>query len=483
MSADVRGGQSLEVQYDELARASRRLHQEGSALLELAVSRHRLLADGDLLASAVLSPGSFVRAEAALLSALDGGDGVVRAGAALELRAGQLLVAVARYRASDELRQEQARARRWLGILAAPATTPLAVGAGLGWIVVVLARGEDPRTALERALVEHPGVIDDLVTGITDVTAPLSHGLAGPLPVFADQAFRAVTGEALLPRDLVEAAGLLALLYSPGRPVFAQRVDGAAPAVLVPGGIGEVLERLDHRNSAARPALGTQGDIGVTRVVTVGPEGRPLVSWIVDIPGTKDWQLVPGERPALNDLASNLELMAGTESARVQALEQVLAAAGVAPGQPIMLVGHSQGGMVAVRAAQELGRRLDVTHVVTAGSPIGGMVAPAGVEVLSLENRQDVVPHTDGLENPQGGEHLTVLFDHRGPTVADNHGIGTAYLPAARDLDLSADPAVRAWLDGAQDFLGGRGEQVTATTTVYTVTNDTDGDGEVDRPR
>ncbi|MCW2681489.1 MAG: hypothetical protein JWM62_2890 [Frankiales bacterium] len=480
MSVEVRGGVGgLEVQYDELGRTSRRLRDEGGALLGLAVSRHRLLADGDLLASAVLSPGTFARAESALLSALDGGDGLVKAGGALELRAGQLLVAIARYQASDVLAAQQAQARRWLWVGAAPA----GVAAGAGWLAGVVARGEDPLAALEQALLEHPGVVDDVLGLVTDVTAPLGSGLAGPLPVLADQAFRAVTGEALLPRDLAEAAGLLALLYGPGRPVFERRVDSAPTSVLVPGGIGDVLERLDHRNTAARASAGTQGDIGVTKLVTVGPDGRPLVSWIVDVPGTKDWQVDPTQRPNLNDLASNLELMAGTENARVQALERALLDAGAVQGQPILLVGHSQGGMVAMRAAQELARRLDVTHVVTAGSPVGGMPAPDGVQVLSLENRHDVVPHTDGRENPDDDGHVTVLFDHDGTGIGDNHGTGTAYLPAARDLDRSTDPSVRAWLDGAEEFLAGRGEQVTATTTVYSVSNDTDGDGKVDRPR
>ena len=40
---------------------------------------------------------------------------------------------------------------------------------------------------------------------------------------------------------------------------------------------------------------------------------------------------------------------------------------------------------------------------------------------------------------------------------------------------------MRARLAGAATFLAGRGEQVGATTSVHTVSNDTDGDGEVDR--
>jgi pimeloyl-ACP methyl ester carboxylesterase len=164
--------------------------------------------------------------------------------------------------------------------------------------------------------------------------------------------------------------------------------------------VGDVIDRLDHRNEVANQDSPTEGDIGVTRIVTIGPDGRELVSWIIDIPGTKSWQPVPGERATLNDLASNLELMAGIENARVEALKGILAEAGVGAKDPVMLVGHSQGGMVAMRAAKELGDRFAVTHVVTAGSPVGGMTAPDGVQVLSMENRYDVVPHTTDGPTP-----------------------------------------------------------------------------------
>jgi hypothetical protein len=108
------------------------------------------------------------------------------------------------------------------------------------------------------------------------------------------------------------------------------------------------------------------------------------------------------------------------------------------------------------------------------------MTAPTGVQVLSLENRHDVVPHTDGRENADAAGHVTVVFEHEGAGIGPNHSTATAYAPAAHALDDSADASVRAWLAGAQDFLAGRGETATATTTVFTVTNDEDGDGEVD---
>ena len=60
----------------------------------------------------------------------------------------------------------------------------------------------------------------------------------------------------------------------------------------------------------------------------------------------------------------------------------------------------------------------EIGAVVTAGSPVGGMGDyPAGTHVLSLENRGDLVPLTDGEANPDAGNHVTVTFDDRGPDL------------------------------------------------------------------
>lgn len=46
------------------------------------------------------------------------------------------------------------------------------------------------------------------------------------------------------------------------------------------------------------------------------------------------------------------------------------------------------------------GQAFNITHVVTAGSPIGRTDIPADVQVLSLENQRDIVPHLDAAPNP-----------------------------------------------------------------------------------
>ena len=415
------------------------------------------------------------RVEAALVAARDGPHGVAVAAARLEVRAGQLALSVVRYRAADRLGDEAEDLRRWLLGAAAPLALPLlpvTVTAGVVWAGATLLSGGDPAAALSSALTDHPGVVDEVVGAVPGLTAPLRSGLLGPLPVVGDQVFRATTGQSLLPGSLEEAAGLLALLYTAAPPVVTTRPDTSPRATAVPVGVGDLLARLDWRN---RQAVGErQGDLGVTRIVTTGADGHERVSYVVDVPGTKSWQPTPGaDRPHVNDLASNLELMAGLDNARVEALGRVLERVGVQPGEPVLLTGHSQGGLVAMRAAQQLGDRFTITHVVTAGSPVGGMAVPEGTSVLSLENAHDVVPHLDGVENEPTARHTTVVFADQQGSIGANHGTSTSYVPAARALDLALDAtaaeSVEVWLDSAHAFTAGRGETHVATTTVATV--------------
>ena len=85
-------------------------------------------------------------------------------------------------------------------------------------------------------------------------------------------------------------------------------------------------------------------------------------------------------------------------------IAEALALAGASAGDPVMLVGHSQGGMVAAQAAADSASgafAYNVIHVLTAGSPIGLADVPDDVQVLALENNNDVVPHLDSTDNPR----------------------------------------------------------------------------------
>jgi hypothetical protein len=78
---------------------------------------------------------------------------------------------------------------------------------------------------------------------------------------------------------------------------------------------------------------------------------------------------------------------------------------------------------------------------------------PPGVEVLALENAGDVVPHLDDATNPDRLNVTTVTIGRDHGSLSANHDLATSYLPAARELDASSDPAVRDYLAGLAGFL------------------------------
>jgi len=201
-------------------------------------------------------------------------------------------------------------------------------------------------------------------------------------------------------------------------------------------------------------ALREQDDLGGGAVevrVLDGPSGRRA---IVDIAGTTSWDLDPlAPSGQASDFGTNLRSLGNQPSVLSRGVRKALAAAGVTRRTPVMLVGHSQGGMVAAELAAETARdgSFTITHVVTAGSPIGLAPVAARTSVLSLENRGDLVPQLDGADNPRRAGWLTATIDHGGSTVLSRHAIA-AYRQGAADLDHDDDPALIDWRNGSASF-------------------------------
>lgn len=214
--------------------------------------------------------------------------------------------------------------------------------------------------------------------------------------------------------------------------------------------MGDILTGLQHRDD---PGRGDDNNIDVRKVI--GADGT--VSYIVDIPGTRVWN-APGEKTSnANDLGTNLNAMAGNPTILEKGIQEALRRSGVGPHDPVMLVGHSQGGIVAARTANDFvsSGQYNVTHVITAGSPIGRIPVPDSVQVLSLENRNDIVPHLDASDNPDTANRTTVTFDHQTETIAGNHKIAGNYSDIAKQLDSSHDSSVEAFKKSMGNFTGG----------------------------
>lgn len=133
---------------------------------------------------------------------------------------------------------------------------------------------------------------------------------------------------------------------------------------------------------------------GEVRIVQVQqPDGSS--AYIVNIPGTEDWGATGGDQG--RDLTSNLRVMAGQSSSAQEAVALAMQRAGIPADAPVMLTGHSQGGMLAIALASDPGfmARYNVSNVMTAGSPVDGVSVDPRVNVLQVQHAGDVVPQLD----------------------------------------------------------------------------------------
>ncbi|MFB8189364.1 hypothetical protein ACFC14_08545 [Microbacterium sp. NPDC055988] len=146
-----------------------------------------------------------------------------------------------------------------------------------------------------------------------------------------------------------------------------------------------------------------QGVIRVEQVV--GADG--VTRWRVVLPSTQDWVMsLDGinDAGATNDLDSNLALMLTPElqTQYERAVMQAMQDAGIDPGpngDPVMLVGFSQGGIMAGHLAANRSSAYNFEAVMACGSPIDAMRIPPTTQVISMQHQGDPVPMLDTLTN------------------------------------------------------------------------------------
>ena len=146
--------------------------------------------------------------------------------------------------------------------------------------------------------------------------------------------------------------------------------------------------------------------------------------WLVLVPGTD------GEDDSPFGWAQNVELMSDNPIQRKQAdslrmVDAAMRQAGIGKDDEVAIIGHSQGGIVAATVAADLADKYNISHVVTAGSPVANHPIPAKTWVTSVEIGDEIVASLDGASNPNTDQWLTVRghvsrTDDSLPTVADD---------------------------------------------------------------
>lgn len=191
------------------------------------------------------------------------------------------------------------------------------------------------------------------------------------------------------------------------------------------------------------------GEYGLVEIRQHYNEMSGTTQWTVLIPGTQEQSMRATDHAW--DNASNLALVSGDISAAsAQVVLQAMEQAGIPPSDPVLLVGHSQGGLIAASlgGSAKVAEQFNVTGVVTAGAPVGAMKLDREVPQLHFEHDTDAILFLDGSENPALEDRVTVhreLGDSALEVDASPHSI-PAYQVTAEAFTSSGHPEAEQWL-------------------------------------
>jgi pimeloyl-ACP methyl ester carboxylesterase len=434
--AVIGGAGGLAASYDEVRELGSRFGLMADRVRSWARDGASALVDADLLASAPLAPVSFANAESALLDATASGvlDWLAWEGDAFVLHG-----AIDLLEAADELNRAALDALDYtaMRVLATP-FLPVALAVDSVpdpvWDSLVDRLGplgSGSPGVVDEWVIDHPGAVRHVLNG----SGGLVDGLTlGPLPIVEHWSAGSAAAEADTWYDVPGHAAVSA------GPV---RTTGAAMDL---EGLVETLTTVSDRPD------------GTIAIQTLAGVDGPL--HVVYLPGTDALGLPWDYDPAVRDAQTDLAAVAGLPNAYAAGVQQAIAAVGVGD-DPVLLVGHSLGGIVAAGLAHD--GSLNVAGVITAGSPLAP--TPDGISVLSLENRGDVVPMLLGDEPHDTVDHVTVRFDDHEASMVGNHDLAH-YVAGAAAVDASDDESLRDQLDGWAPFLAGG----PATVQEFTIT-------------
>lgn len=431
------------------------------------------LADPRLLARALVDDPGSVPGLVARLAHLQGR--VARAvgpsgalGESGELVALGLLVTAAAqgYRATEQAVERSFDAVSDAAMFAVGAQLPMLAAAALHAHV----DGHDLLAESDVTTFESPWLVELAARGLDGFllgVASLDPGI-----VFALEVACAREGRLWPPRDDAEAVGVVAaagaLLGAFDEGALAEPTVQEVAVVEGAGGLASISDLV-----AGPKGLRREPDrIRVTEI----PQVDGSATWVVQVPGTQAWSPRAGDDPF--DLTSDVRLMAGEATGATVAVRLALEQAqrdsrrrapdhrgeSLRPPEPVVLVGHSQGGIVAAALASdpEFTARHEVTDVVAFGAPIARFPIPSSTRVLALEHRQDPVTHLDGRANPDRPHWTTVVAD----TTAVDATVATGSAAHARELYVRSaalvdrvppgvEPSIDAWRTETRALLSG----------------------------
>lgn len=452
------GSHGVQAGYEQMLALAERYERQAGDFVEMAGLGARIMANGDLLESSILSPGSFADAEVQVLDATTGANGLTVRAIGIEADALGVRAVVAAFRASDSLsRHAMEMLDSALGQLLFVGTVvslPALLAAGGISFAYYSTLSPEEQDALKKQLADsmgqllhdHPELAQHLINGGGGLLESLVPGLGLLNP-----------GDGPIDQPTTnDAARLLALLLGNDTDFDVDRLGGIDPSLNqqhAPGSLADLMRSLNDTNKLDQNDPDRHGAIQIQRIMENGQE-----RFIVYIPGTDDMSPIPQDGDHARDMETNYQLIGGMDSAYGRGIQQAMLDAGLG-GKDVMLVGHSQGGMVSTSLAADpdFNRQFNVQHVVTAGAPTAQVPhLPDGTSAIHFENRGDAVPLLDGEDNPDQPNRTTVKFDEGSGDVGDNHAIDH-YTNGAAAADASQNGSIQDQIRQMQEdgYLGG----------------------------
>jgi len=424
------------IDYEELRRMSSVWSEAASTLGRLGYRVAELTMAPQIVTNAVFDPAGALRCEMGILAAAVGPHGLATLAARLAADSVLLRAVVVKEQLVDDLPARQVAALE-ASLLALPFSALHDPGAAVSSV-------GRRAMALGDALV---GYGAPFTTPLLEMMAPSARfrfDVAAHRPLSVDPVF-GIPLAAAVPRSERDGGSVSISRYSP--------TWGRQPPSSISSMLGEIGD-LENQSEASIAVQRIVGHDGVARYLVVLSGMRNLAS-------TQDPEDLMGATAATVDTRTNYVTCVR------EALDTVL----VPVGAQVLLVGHSQGGIVAMDLAGDPafnGGRVRVAQVIAAGSPISSKeVAPgSGTRVLSIENVNDIVTHLDAADpqaQHQSVDRLVYRFAVDEHDVVANHDV-RLYSREAAALTDSPNPLMIDVQADVQPFLEG-----TATTTVFTL--------------
>lgn len=428
--------EGLKVDFAELDRMTNGLTDLNAYALPLVPKVGAISADGDLLASAILSPGTAVAAESAVLTAsVQLGVTVASTEALVVITASIVkvyeaadqalsasLAAVEAVVDADSFGQFLIRvvvitadtadaAKKITAVLSEALNTGVGGAFGEAWQRIL--SGEDAGDVMMQIpLLFQKHAVNGLQDGLNRIPGAGYQGLLDTiirdgtwLGLFDDRALALTTDEPKVPDREVDGQLVPDSVDDRGDRSYRASLAALGLEDLPKDKDGRILPEDLASLFAGSSQIDSVGGQDVSDIRIIRTEyAKDKYSYIVQIPSTLRWW--PTTASIGNDFTSDVlalqqERQTALSTAAWNALDRAMQDDGAASDSPVMLSGFSLGGITAGSMAANPGSH-NVQQVVTAGAPIGRFDIPGTTGVTALEADGDPVARLDGQDNPRG---------------------------------------------------------------------------------